>query len=159
MSTSLTAPTAPAAGRTVFGSNPDTTTDTGQRKGNGNTNPGTDKIDYEARRISTFTVRMPASALRIGHDMKRFLAILMPHHKSIKIHPHTRGLADVIGDYDMFPVDNTPFGKYVFDIKKKTYQKKVEIEMNINVEADIPLIQIKFETNVYALLQEHSIFV
>ena len=101
---------------------------------------------------------MPASNLRIGHDMKRFLAILMPRHKSIKIHPHTQGLADEIDDYDMFPIDDS-VNKYIFDVKRKTYQKKTEITMNINVEADIPLNKIKYEDNVYALLQKHQIFV
>ena len=102
---------------------------------------------------------MPASALCIGHDMKRFLAIIMPHHKSIKIHPHTQDLADIIDDYNMFPVDDS-HTKYIFDIKKKTcYQRKTVIEMNINIESDISLNQIKFEENVYALLQEHKIYV
>ena len=158
MNTTPNSPTAPAVRRNVFGSQRDKPPDIEQSNDNGNTNPGTNVNDIETRKISTFTVRMPASALRIGHDMKRFLAILMPRHKSIKIHPHTQGLADVIEDYDLFPVDDSS-SKYIFDIKKKTYTRKTEIEMNINVESDIPLNKIKYEANVYALLQEHNIYV
>ena len=158
MNTTPASPTAPALGRTVFGSHRDNADDNYQSDANGNSDPGTDEKDYGTTKISTYTVRMPASALRIGHDMKRFLAILMPRHTSIKIHPHTKGLAEVIDDYDMFPIDDTS-SKYIFNIKKKTYKKKVEVEMSINVEADITLNKIKYEDNVFALLQEHQIFV
>ena len=94
--------------------------DTGQSNNNGNCKLGTNIHDYETRKISTLMVCMPASALCIGQEMKRFLAILMLRHKSINIHPHTKGLANVIKDYAMFPVDDTS-SKYIYNIKKKTY--------------------------------------
>ena len=114
--------------------------------------------DFETRKISTFSVRMTSSELPVGHDMKRFLAIIMPRHKSIKVHPHTMDLSDTLEDFDLFPVGEES-KKYIFDIKRKSYGKRVEVEMSINIESEIQLNQIKFEPHVFKLLQDYGMYV
>ena len=101
---------------------------------------------------------MTSSELPVGHDMKRFLAIIMPRHKSIKVHPHTMDISDTLEDFDLFPVGEES-KKYIFDIKRKSYGKRVEVEMSINIESEIQLNQIKFEPHVFKLLQEHGMYV
>ena len=142
----------------IFGSKRSTTPQTTPSNANSNGSEGTEEVAYETRKISTFSVRMTASALPIGHDMKRFLAIIMPRHNSIKVHPHTKDISETLENFDLFPVGKES-EKYIFDVKRKSYGKRVELDMSINIESELPLNQIKFEPHVFKLLKEHSIFV